>query len=149
MRGIEHVGKQAPAGLVLQKAGTKLAQDAVVEAWVGQVECEQVLSVDPRPHRLSGLPVGQTLAKLHQRDERQPPRRIGWLAEGGIEIPKGSIIEHGTKMVTQEQVDVSARERRSSDSVRLRRNSRNRTMQRQGHGRHSSRAATSTSGRFT
>ena len=58
------------AGLVVEKAGAEISRNAVVEAWVGQVEREQVLPVDPCPHCLGGLPVGQALARLHQRDRR-------------------------------------------------------------------------------
>ena len=61
----------------------------------------------------------------------------GRLAEGGIKIAKGRLIEHGTKAVAQEQIDIPARERRSSDKLGLRRTSRNRVMQRQRPGRYS------------
>jgi hypothetical protein len=101
-RGVEHAGEQALAGLVLQQARPELAQDAVVEAGVGQVQGEQVLPVDPCPYRLRGLPVGQVLPELHQRDQRQPPRRISRLAKGGVEVTEGGITEHGAEPVAQE-----------------------------------------------
>ena len=99
--------------------------------------CQKVLPVDPRPHRLGGLSVGQVFPELHQRDQRQPPRRISRLAEGGIEVTEDGIVEHGAEPVTQEQLGVAARERRSSDGLRLRGNRRNRAMQAQRHGCHS------------
>ena len=68
------------------------------------------------PHRLGRLPVAQPLAELHQRDQRQPPRRIGRLAEGGVEVAEAGIVEHRTEPVAQEQVGVAARERRSGDA---------------------------------
>jgi hypothetical protein len=101
-RGVEHAGEQALAGLVLQQARPELAQDAVIEARVGQVQGEQVLPVDPCPYRLRGLPVGQVLPELHQRDQRQPPRRISRLAKGGVEVTEGGITEHGAEPVAQE-----------------------------------------------
>ena len=122
---------------MLQQARPELAQDAVIEARVGQVQGQKVLPVNPCPHRLCGLPVGQVLAELHQRDQRQPPRRISRLAEGGVEVIENGTIEDRAKPVAQEQVGIAARERRSADGLCLRRDSRDRAMWAQGHGCHS------------
>ena len=77
---VEHASEQALAGFMVKQAGAELAQDAVVEARVGQVQGQKVLPVDPRPNRIGRLPVGKALAELHQRDQGQPPRRVGRLA---------------------------------------------------------------------
>src|SRR4051794_21673942 len=81
-------------GPVLEQSAPELAQDAVVEAGVGQIERQQVLPADPATDRLGRLAVAQPLAELHERDQRQPPRGIGRLAEYGVEIGEVAILEH-------------------------------------------------------
>ena len=147
MLGIEHRGEEALPSLVLKQAGAELAQDAMVEAGVGQLERKQVLPVDPRSHRVGRLPVRQVLTKLHQCDQRQAPWRIGRLAESGIEVAKDGVIKQWTKPVAQEQESVPTWKRRISDGCRLTWNSRNGIMWAQSHGCYSSRATTPTPGK--
>src|SRR3954466_8377360 len=77
---LEHPLQQAFVRAAGQKTISKLAEHAEVKARVRQLEAEQVLPVDPRPDRLSGLPIAQALAELHQRDQGQAPGWTGWLA---------------------------------------------------------------------
>ncbi len=137
-RGVKHAGEQALASLAAEQPTAELAQDAVVEAGVGEVKGEQVFPIDARPHRVGGLPVGEPFAELHQRDPGQPPGRVGRLAERRVEVPKGGIVEQGAEPVAHEQVGVAARERGSGDALGLFGNRRNRAMRAKGHGRYSS-----------
>mgnify|MGYP003286645941 CR=1 FL=1 len=117
-----------------QQAGAELAQDAVVEARVGQVQGQKVLPVDPRPNRVGRLPVGKALAELHQRDQCQAPWCVGGLAQGRVEVTKDGVIKQWAKPVAQEQVGIAVRKCRSGDDLRLRRNGWYRAMWAQGHG---------------
>src|SRR3954451_13403661 len=90
---IEHPLQQALLRATSQKTVSKLAKDTKVKARVGQLEAEKVLPVDPGPDRLSGLPITQALAELHQRDQGQAPGRTGWLTLLGIEVGEVAILE--------------------------------------------------------
>ena len=48
----------------------------MVEAGIVQLQREQVFPVDPAANGLGRLPVAQPLAELHERDDREPPRRV-------------------------------------------------------------------------
>ena len=65
-----------PAG---DQPGPELAQHAEVEPLIVQLQAQAVLPVQPPPHRISGLPVGQVLRELQHRHHRQlrrgDPRR--------------------------------------------------------------------------
>ena len=94
-----------------EQTGPELAQHAVIEAGIGQIERQEVLPIDPATDRLGRLPVAQPFAELHQRDQRQPPRRVGRLAESGVEVGEISIAEDRAEPVAQEQVRGAPRER--------------------------------------
>ena len=53
----------------------ELRQDRVIKARVIKRQPQQVLPVDPGPHRLGRCPVGQVLLPLQYRHQRQPRRR--------------------------------------------------------------------------
>ena len=53
----------------------ELGQDRVIKARVIKRQPQQVLPVDPGPHRLGRCPVGQVLLPLQYRHQRQPRRR--------------------------------------------------------------------------
>ena len=91
----------------------------MVEAGVGQLEPEQVLPVDPRPHRLGGLPVGQVLAELQEGDQRQPPRRQPRLAEPGEQVGEVRVGEDGAELVAQPEEGVALAEGGPGDARRL------------------------------
>ena len=111
--------QQTLGGVPTQQPAAELAQHAVVEARVGQVEGEQVLPVNARPDRLGRLPVAQPLAELQQRDKGQPSRRIGRLAALGAGVGKACVVEHGAELVTRQQARIAAPERHPCDTGRV------------------------------
>ena len=98
---LQQLAEQPLLGVGLKQAGAELAQDRGVEAGVGQLEAEQVLPVDARPHRLRRTPVGEVLAELQQGDERQAPRRQPGLAALREEIREVGVGENGPQLVSQ------------------------------------------------
>src|SRR3954447_5087689 len=78
----------------------------------------KVLPVDPRPHRLGGLAVGQVLAELQQGDQRQAPGRQPRLAEPGEEVGEIGVGEDGAELVTELQQRVALAEGRACDARR-------------------------------
>ncbi len=113
--GVQQAGKQALGGAVLEQAGAELAQDGEVEAVIRQVEGEQVFPVDPATDGFGRLAVAQPLAELHERDQREPPRRIGGLAALGVEVGEVGVREHRAEPVAQEDIRVAAPERSPGD----------------------------------
>src|SRR3954468_3609028 len=113
---LEHPLQQALLRATGQKTISKLAEDTKVKARVGQLEAEQVLPVDPRPDRLSGLPITQALAELHQRDQGQPPGWTGRLTLLGIEIGEVAILEDRPKRVAQGQIGAAFGKGGASDA---------------------------------
>ena len=55
--------------------GAELGQYRMIKTRVVQGQPQQVLPVDPGPHRLSRLPAGQLLRPRQDRHQRQPRRR--------------------------------------------------------------------------
>src|SRR4051812_19916368 len=113
---LKHPLQQALLRATSQKTISKLAEHAEVKARVRQLEAEQVLPVDPRPDRLSGLPITQALAELHQRDQGQSPGRTGWLTLLGIEIGEVAILEDRPKRVAQGQIGAAFGKGGASDA---------------------------------
>jgi hypothetical protein len=101
---------------MLEQPSTKLAQDREVEAGIRQIESEQVFPVNPASDGLGRLAITQPLAELHERDQSQPPRRIGGLAKLGVEVGKVGVGEHGTEPIAQQHIRVAAPERRLGDA---------------------------------
>ena len=91
-RRVQHAGQQTLNGVPTQQPAAELAQHAVVEARVGQVEGEQALPVNARPDRPGRLPAAQPLAELQQRDKGQAPGRIGRLAALGVKVGKACVV---------------------------------------------------------
>src|SRR4051812_3178322 len=99
-----------------QKTISKLAEHAEVKARVRQLEAEQVLPVDPRPDRLSGLSITQALAELHQRDQGQPPGWAGRLALLGIEVGEVAILEDRPECIAQGEIGAAFGKGGASDA---------------------------------
>jgi len=78
-----------------------------LKAWVGELETERVLPVDPRPHGLGGLAVGELLQKLQNRHQRQAPRREGGLAALRVEPAEVRIPVELAELVPQPHHDRS------------------------------------------
>ena len=60
---------------LLQQPLAEVAQHAVVEARIVEIEAERVLEVDPAPHRLGGVAVGQIEQELQHAHRGQLRRR--------------------------------------------------------------------------
>ncbi|GGL60238.1 hypothetical protein GCM10014719_71680 [Planomonospora parontospora subsp. antibiotica] len=60
---------------VRDQAGAKAAEHREVEPRIGQLQAQRVLPLDPAPHRVGGLPIGQVLGVLQHRYQRQLPGR--------------------------------------------------------------------------
>ncbi len=110
-RRVHHPREQPVHGRVAQQPAAELAQHAAVKAGVGEVEREQVLPVDPGTNSLCRLPVAQPLAELHERHQREPPRRIGRLPALRVEIGEVGVSEQRAEPVAQDQVRVAGAER--------------------------------------
>ena len=117
-----------------QKTVSELAEHAEVKARVRQLEAEQVLPVDPRPDRLSGLPIAQALAELHQRDQGQAPGWTGWLTLLGIEVGEVAIREDRPERVAQGQIGAAFGKGGASDAGGLFRHRRDRVLRAERHG---------------
>src|SRR5215210_525051 len=113
---LEHPLQQALLRATGQKTVSKLAEDTKVKARVGQLEAEKILPIDPGPDRLSGLPIAQALAELHQRDQGQPPGWTGRLALLGIEVGKVAILEDRPEGVAQGQIGAALGKGGASDA---------------------------------
>jgi hypothetical protein len=55
-------------------------QHRVIESRISKFQAQGVLPVDPAPYGVSGLPIGQILDELSDRDQRSLARRDPWLA---------------------------------------------------------------------
>ena len=116
--GVQQPVEQAPGGGVLKEPSPELAQHREVEAGVVGIEREQVLPVDPAARGIGRLPVAEPLAELHQRDQRQAPRRVGRLTAPRVEGGEVGVSEHRTEPVAQDHVRVAAPERGPGDALR-------------------------------
>ena len=116
---VEQLVQQALLGAALEQARAELAQHRVVEAGVGQLQPEQVLPVDPRPHRLGRPPIGQVLTELQDGHQRQPPRRQARLAEPGEQVREIGVGEDGAELVPQLEEGVALAKGSSGDARRF------------------------------
>src|SRR3954468_3194446 len=131
---LEHPLQQALLRAAGQKTISKLAEDTKAKARVGQLEAEQVLPVDPRPDRLSGLPITQALAELHQRDQGQAPGRTGWLTLLGIEVGEVAIHEDRPERIAQGEIGAAFGKGGASDAGGLFGHRRDRLLRVERHG---------------
>ena len=74
----------------LQQPAAEVAQHAVMEAGIVEIKAERVLEVDPAPHRLGGVAVGQVQQELQHAHRGQLGRRDPRAPVPGI--PPGEVL---------------------------------------------------------
>jgi hypothetical protein len=68
---VQSQGQKLVGAVVLAQAVTEVREHAVVETGVVQVHGQGVLEVDPTPHRLGCLPIGEIEQELQHTDRGQ------------------------------------------------------------------------------
>ncbi len=99
--------EQQQLGRAGHQAGAKLAEHAVIEARVGQLQPQQILPVEATAHGVGGLAVREMLGKLQQDDSGQPPGSFGGLPPLGIQGGKRFILEEGGELIAQGEIRVA------------------------------------------
>ena len=67
--------RQQPLGLAIgEQPRPELGKHRGVKARVRQVKAQRVLPIQPCPHRVGGLPIGEALDELQHQHQRQPGR---------------------------------------------------------------------------
>src|SRR4029450_5548823 len=103
----------------LDQARTELAEYGVVEAWIGEGEAERVLPIDPAPHGVRRLPVGQVLRELQHGGEREPPRCRRGLAAPGEEGRELAVLVDRPERVGDAQAERAFGEGGAGDAAGL------------------------------
>src|SRR5215468_2518857 len=91
-------------GAASEEAIAEFTQDRKIESRIRQLETQQILPVDARADRLSRLTIRQILPKLHDRHQRQTPRRQGRLAPRREQGGKVLVLKDGPQGITQRQI---------------------------------------------
>ena len=99
--GIEDAVEEHVLGAAMDEPCPELAEHTRVETGVVEREPEEALPVDPAADGVGGGPVGEPLAELEDGHEGEPPRRVGRLAEGGVEHGEIAVGEHGPELVAE------------------------------------------------
>ena len=93
---VQDLPLQAPG----HQPGPELAQHREVEALILQGQAQAVLPVQPAPHRIRGLPVGQVLSELQHRHHRQLRRGDPRLPPRPVRRSERLIVIPGAQLVT-------------------------------------------------
>jgi len=93
----------------------ELAQDRGVETRVVDVQPQHVFPVEPRAHRVGGLPIREPFRELEDGRQREPPGSGGWLAAAREERGERAIGEHLTERIGRGQGGMTFREGRARD----------------------------------
>src|SRR5262245_55953602 len=96
--------------LASDEAGAELAEDGMVEAWVGQFETQDIFPINTAADRIGRLAIGQPFRKLEDRGQRQARRRCGGLAARRKERRELCVVVDGAQAVSYLEVEVPARE---------------------------------------
>jgi len=112
---VSTASKSSHSGLTCGEAAAELAEDRGVEARVVDVQPQHVLPVEPRAHRVGGLPVREPLRELQDRRQREPPGRERGLAAAPEERREGIIGEKLPELVRSAQKGVALREGGAGD----------------------------------
>jgi hypothetical protein len=110
---LQQAVQQPLLGPSRDQPSAELAQDAEVEARIGQRQAERVLPIDPTPDRLGGLAVRQPFCELQHRHQCQPPGCFGRLATPREQVGEVFVGVDTAQRVPQLQARIATRERRS------------------------------------
>src|SRR5215212_5684769 len=102
--------QQEPLRTAIKQTRPELAQHRRIEPRVGQLQAQHVLPVDPAPHRVRGLPIGESLSILKDADQCQPPGSQSWLPVRGEAVNEQLVNEELTEFVGEAEVGVALRE---------------------------------------
>src|SRR5215831_16418908 len=94
------------------EVGAELAEDSMVEAWVGQVQPEDVLPIYAAMDGICGLAIGEIFCTLEERGERQTRQRFRRLAAAWEEGAELHVVIDGAETVGYLHGEVPPRERR-------------------------------------
>jgi hypothetical protein len=101
LEALKHPVEQQVLCPTCDEAGAELGKHAEVEPWVGQLETERILPVDPGANRISRLPIAEMLKELEHRDQGQPPRCKAGLAACGVERAEVLVFVEDAELVAQ------------------------------------------------
>src|SRR5262249_2997318 len=93
------------------KPGAELAQDSMVEAWVSEVQPQDILPINTAADSICSLAIGEPFGKLEDGGQRQACRRFSGLAthrEQGREL---CVLVDSPELIGHLYVDIPMRER--------------------------------------
>ena len=102
-QGIEQQRLRLPR----DQAGTKLAQDGMVEARVGEFSPQDIFPINAAADGICGLAIRQPFGKLEDRGEGQPGRRLCRLAARREERGELRIVVDGAEPVGHLHIDIA------------------------------------------
>ena len=120
----QQVVKESFFGLTGHQPLAKFRQDAKVKPGVGQLQAQQLLSVNPTAHGIGRLAVGEIFGELQQRHHRQLPGRLGRLPALRKQVGKEGVVIQGAQGIAQLHIAIAVRESRLRYLARLGRNRR-------------------------
>jgi hypothetical protein len=103
---LEHPIQESFFSFPAEQPGPELGQDAVVEAWVGELQAEGILPVDAASHGVGGLPIGEVLHELENGNESQPPRRERRWPPMRVEVLEVLVFVDRPQLISKRQVAV-------------------------------------------
>ena len=104
--------------LMVQQALTKIGQSAGVKARIIQWQRERIFPIQPSPHHLGGLAVGEVFQRLQDGDQRQSPRRFCGSSPFGKQMSKVGMLIDRAERISQIHGQRSLRKTRLSYSAR-------------------------------
>ena len=103
LQALQQSIEQEKPSVACDQAGAELAQHRVVEARVGQCQAQRIFPVDPAPHGVGRLAVGEVLHELQHHSQREPARCRRRLTVAGEQRRKLAVPIHRTKRVSDTQ----------------------------------------------
>src|SRR5947208_11338550 len=94
-------------GAPRQQAVPEFAQHRKVETRIRQLQTQQILPVDARADGLRRLTIGESLPKLHDRHQRQPPRGQARVAPRGEQDGKVLVLKDCPEGIPERQIGMA------------------------------------------